>query len=258
MILVVGDFAYAQPIHDPMKFTGAASGITNLAGHRKILCAGPAESREVWFDIHICDRRPGPSGDLKALPTYIDALAKIAGGAKHKVVVFEYNSDNHAMRRALGNALATNADRAGRPNADRRFRQLSCSPTSRTTTAGIRACYSSTRTGLAPAARIRNADVLAQLPAGGREMRGGRQKDQLDVSAKRSDDGATLVLQVVNVGDQPIRRPSRSLDLRATIPLPRSPSYPARSMPSTAPTIPTPSFPNRANGSYEMKEGKSS
>ncbi len=37
VILVAGDFAYSAPIRDPMNFTGAASKITSLAGHRKIL-----------------------------------------------------------------------------------------------------------------------------------------------------------------------------------------------------------------------------
>jgi hypothetical protein len=109
VILVVGDFAYGRPIHDPMNFTGAASRISNLAGHRNVLALAREHGREVWFDVHIGTEGPGPSGDLKSLPTYIDALEKVARGAKHKVVVFEYNANNHAVRRALGNALATSA-----------------------------------------------------------------------------------------------------------------------------------------------------
>ena len=115
VILVVGDFAYDEPIRDPMNFTGAASKITNLAGHRKILALAREHGREVWFDVHLGTDGPGPSGSLKALPSFIDALAKVADGAKHKVVVFEYNAQNHAVRRALGNALATNTiERDGR------------------------------------------------------------------------------------------------------------------------------------------------
>ena len=115
VILVVGDFAYDEPIRDPMNFTGAASKITNLAGHRKILSLAQQHGREVWFDVHLWTEGPGPSGSLKALPSFIDALAKVADGAKHKVVVFEYNAQNHAVRRALGNALATNTiERDGR------------------------------------------------------------------------------------------------------------------------------------------------
>ena len=75
-------------------------------------------------------------------------------------------------------------------------------------------------------------------------------KDELDVTAKRSEDGTTLVLQVVNVGDQPITTddPNRRIS-GGQIRRRRSPNYPARSTPSTPPTIPTPLFPSRVNGS---------
>ncbi len=141
LILVVGDCVYGRPIRDPMNFTGAASGITNLAGHQKILALAREHRREVWFDVHISTDGPGPSSDLKTLPTYIDALAKVADGAKHKVVVFEFNAGNHSVRRALGNALATNAmerDAGSRSSLP----PIACNLTIRTTTAGIRAFYS--------------------------------------------------------------------------------------------------------------------
>lgn len=38
-----------------------------------------------------------------------DALGRIAGGARHGVVVFEFNAGNHAQRRALANALGLQA-----------------------------------------------------------------------------------------------------------------------------------------------------
>ena len=47
VILVVGDFTYDNPIHEPMNFTGAASKITNLAGHRKILSLGACLGKTV-------------------------------------------------------------------------------------------------------------------------------------------------------------------------------------------------------------------
>ena len=70
--------------------------------------------REVWFDIHVwTDHPPEPHG-LRPERSYIEQLGKIAPGAKYKVVIFEYNSGNHAMKRALSNALATNeAERIG-------------------------------------------------------------------------------------------------------------------------------------------------
>src|SRR5262249_40322249 len=57
--LVVGDFLYSKPIRDPEHITGAASGITSLAGHRMILELARKHGREVWFDVHIDTEGPG-------------------------------------------------------------------------------------------------------------------------------------------------------------------------------------------------------
>jgi hypothetical protein len=108
IILVVGDFAYHRVITDPYHFQGGVA-VNTLAAHRKILELARAHGREVWFDIHIdTDHPPQPHG-LVAERSYAGQLGKIAPGAKYKVVFFEYNSGNHAQRRALSNALATNA-----------------------------------------------------------------------------------------------------------------------------------------------------
>jgi alpha-L-arabinofuranosidase len=109
LVLVVGDFAYGKAITDPNRVTGAASGITNLSAHRKILALARRHKREVWFDIHIGTEHPGALGELAVVPTYVAALAKLGGGARHKVVVFELNANNHAHRRALANAIALGA-----------------------------------------------------------------------------------------------------------------------------------------------------
>ena len=53
IILVVGDFLYAQPIADPERIGGAASGVTNLSAHQRILALAKASDREVWFDVHL-------------------------------------------------------------------------------------------------------------------------------------------------------------------------------------------------------------
>jgi hypothetical protein len=106
IILVVGDFAYNNPILDPMKFTGADSHITSLATHQRILELARQYDREVWFDVHIWTDGPAASPSLKALPSFIGAIEKVSGGAKHRVVVFELNAGNASQRRALANAWA--------------------------------------------------------------------------------------------------------------------------------------------------------
>jgi hypothetical protein len=201
VILVVGDFQYDHPITDPMKITGAASGIRDLKGHARILELARQHNREVWFDVHIDTNGPGPSPSLKALPTYIDALGKIANGAKHKVVVFEYNAGNHAMRRALGNALATNMiERDGRIPIV-------------TSANGLQPDKQNDNGWDQGLLFLNPAQVWLQPPGYVTQMFSRNYQPmvvkctvqgKLDATAKHSEDGATLVLQVVNVGDAAI------------------------------------------------------
>ena len=115
LILVVGDFAYSRPIADPFNFEGAVSGIKSLAAHQGILRLAREHGREVWFDVHVGTDGPRPDSTLAGMFSFRDALAKVADGARHRVVVFELNAGNHAQRRALANALAIHAvERDGR------------------------------------------------------------------------------------------------------------------------------------------------
>jgi hypothetical protein len=203
IILVVGDFAYGNAIVDPMNFTGAASGITTLAAHRSILALAREHDREVWFDVHLGTEGPGRSNDLNALPAYVDALGKVASGAKHKAVVFEYNSQNHAVRRALGNALATHAImRDGRVPI---VTSANCLQPDQQNDNGWDQgllFLNPSRVWLQPPGYITQIFSRNRLPklvkcdaAPGRE---------LDVVATRSDDAKTLVLQVVNTQDRAV------------------------------------------------------
>lgn len=106
IIIVVGDFVYGKPIEDPFSFEGAASRITTMAAHQKILQLAREREREVWFDIHIGTEQPHGLGELRVVPTYVRALDKVSGGARHKVAIFELNAGNHAHRRGLANACA--------------------------------------------------------------------------------------------------------------------------------------------------------
>ena len=215
MIIVVGDFVYDHRIDDTEHVTGAASGITNLDGHRKILKFAKEADHEVDFDVHIGTDGPHASGSQRALPSYVAALERLAEGAKHHVLVFEFNAGNHEFRRALGNAGAINlierlAGRVaiaasanclqvdGQNDNDWNQGLLFMNP-----------CQVWPQPPYFVTQMVsRNYQPLAvkatvEAPSA------------LDVSAKRSDDGRTLVLQVVNTHDQPI--PTR-LDLAAFTP----------------------------------------
>lgn len=204
VVLVVGDFAYDRPVKDPMSFSGAASGVTDLKGHAKVLGLAREFGREVWFDVHLDTNGPGPSPSLEALPSYVDALGKVGGGAKHRVVVFEYNSGNHAVRRALGNALATNRiERDGRLPVVTSANGLQ--PDGQNDNGWDQGLLflSPSHVWLQPpgyVTRMLSRNYLPRLVKCEATGTG----DKLDVTAKRSEDDATLQLQVVNVGDRPI------------------------------------------------------
>jgi hypothetical protein len=113
--LIVGDFVYEDPIVDPNHVTGAASGITTLDGQRRILAFAKRHDQEVWFDVHVWTDGPKPARSFDAMFSYLDALERIADGAKFRVLTFEFNSNNHSQKRALANALAIQAiERDGR------------------------------------------------------------------------------------------------------------------------------------------------
>ncbi len=205
LILVVGDFAYNQKIVDLEKFGGSESRITTLAAHRKILALAKQHNREVWFDVHIATEGPNPSPSQNALGSYIEALEKIADGAKFKVAVFEFNSNNHRQRRAIGNASAI----------------MTCERLGERLAVGIAA------NGLQPDGQNDNgwdqglvflnpSQVWIQPPGYTMQMVARNYQPlflktelqnapaQLDATAAKSDDGKMLVVKVLNMSDKPI------------------------------------------------------
>ncbi|MBO0698424.1 MAG: DUF1080 domain-containing protein [Zavarzinella sp.] len=111
LVLVVGDFAYNDRITDPFSFKGAPR-IKSLAAHQMILELAKAHGRTVWFDVHVWNDKPRDpdalGGGIIGLRDFGAALTKLCPGAAFKVAVFEENSGNHTMRRALAHAHAVN------------------------------------------------------------------------------------------------------------------------------------------------------
>ena len=204
MILVVGDFVY-QPIRDPDHVTGAASGITSLDGQRKILALAKRHDREVWFDIHVGTDGPRPDNSFDGMLTFANALDKLAGGARHRVVVFELNAGNHSQRRALANALAIQSvERDGRMPIVTSANGLQ--PDGQNDNGWNQGLLflNPAQVWLQPPGYVtrmisRNYEPLlvhseARCPGG-----------RFDVVAKRSESGKTLVLSVVNAGERSLR-----------------------------------------------------
>lgn len=205
IILIVGDFVYSQPITDTNAIRGAASGITSLAAHRQILELARRNSREVWFDIHVDTDHPGALGQVDVVPTYVEALARLSGGARHRVVVFELNSGNHAQRRALANAVALGA-----------LQQLGdrlpivCSanclqPDGQNDNGWDQGLLflNPTDVWLQPPGLVTRMIARHYQPANVAAHAKGA-SGALKVAAARSADGRTLVLRVVNVSDRPV------------------------------------------------------
>jgi hypothetical protein len=205
VVLIVGDFVYSRPIGDPDKVQGAASGITSLSAHRKILELARRHRREVWFDIHISTDHPGALGEVAVVPTYVSALEKLAGGAKHRVVVFELNSGNHAQRRALANAIAIGALQELGDRLPIICSANALQPDGQNDNGWDQGLLFLNPSGvwLQPPGHV--ARMIARsyqplhVPV---EVQGGA--SMLKASAVRSEDGKTLVLRVVNSGDREI------------------------------------------------------
>jgi len=200
IILVVGDFAYNRIITDPFHFTGADGGITTLAAQQKILQLAKAHNREVWFDVHV--NTEGPRPRFNGTFSYIDALEKLAEGAKHRVVIFEYNAGNHSQRRALANAAATIAvERDGRlPIATSANCLQPDKQNDNDWDQGL-LFLNPSKVWLQPPGYVTQMSSRNYQPVQvSAEVQG--DGDQLAVSAKRSEDGKTLVLQVVNFSER--------------------------------------------------------
>ncbi len=200
IILVVGDFSYGRPISDPFNIEGAASGISSLAAQQKILQLAKEHNREVWFDIHL--NTEGPRPDWGGTLSYIDALDRIANGAKHRVVIFEFNAGNHSQRRALANALAINAiERDGRlPIATSANCLQPDGQNDNDWNQGL-LFLNPSQVWLQPPGYITRMFSRSQQPLAVKsEVQSA--ENSLDISAKRSENGKVLVLHVVNVGNQ--------------------------------------------------------
>jgi hypothetical protein len=204
VILVVGDFAYEEPVTDPDHVTGAASRIANLDAHRKILQLARERDREVWFDVHVWTDGPRPTGSLQGAISFVDALATIAEGARHRVVVFELNANNPTQRRALANAIAIQTiERDGRIPI---VTSANClQPDGQNDNGWNQGLLflNPSQTWLQPpgyVTRMLSQHYQPHLLA----TTWSSPVSDLDVSAKLSEDGSKLVVQLVSLSDQDV------------------------------------------------------
>ena len=202
-IIVVGDFAYGKEIKDPFNFTGAAGRITSLEVQKKILQLAKQYNSEVWFDVHI--NTEGPRPDFGGTISYIDAIDKIADGAKHRVVIFEFNAGNHSQKRALANAAAINAaERDGRlPIAISANCLQPDGQNDNDWDQGL-LFLNPAQVWLQPPGYVTQMVSNTHQPLAVKNEVHSTSGNDLDVSATKSEDNKTLVLKVVNFEGRPV------------------------------------------------------
>jgi Alpha-L-arabinofuranosidase len=206
IILVVGDFAYGQTIKDPFHINGAASRITTLAAQQKILQLAKDHDREVWFDVHV--GTDGPRPDFGGTFSYIDALDKLAEGARHHVVIFEYNAGNHSFRRALANAAATIwVERDGRLPVVTSANCLQPDGQNDNDWNQGLLFLNPSQVWLQPPGYVTQMISRNYQPLVVKSEIENSANNFLDVCATKSDDGKTLVLQVVNADANEVTLP---------------------------------------------------
>src|SRR3954465_3032456 len=165
--------------------------------------------REIWFDVHVWTDGPFDSPSVRALTSYVDAIERLAEGAKHHVVVFELNANNHSQRRALANAVAI-----GRTERDGRLPVVlsanALQPDGQNDNGWDQGLLflDPAKVWLQPPGYVTQMIAKSRLqlvvPA---EVVGA----PLDVTAERSEDAKFVVLRVVNAGEAPV---TASLQLR--------------------------------------------
>jgi alpha-L-arabinofuranosidase len=203
IILIVGDFAYQQPITNAFMVTGADSQIKSLAAQQKILQLAKEHGREVWFDLHVWTDGPRPTSTLEATLSYVSAMEKLAEGARFKVVVLELNANNHSQRRALANALAIHAfERDGRIPV---VTSANClQPDGQNDNGWDQGLLflNPSQVWLQPPGYVTSMMRTSYLPMSVPALVQG--SSDLDAVAKRSEDGKTLILQVVNLAPEAV------------------------------------------------------
>jgi hypothetical protein len=131
--------------------------------------------------------------------SFADALDKIADGARHKVVVFELNAGNHAQKRALANAQAILAiERDGRLPIVTSANGLQPDGQNDNDWNQGLLFLSPSQVWLQPPGYVTQMLSQNYLPQSVKCDVAGAEGG-LDAVATRSEDGKTLVLQVVNV-----------------------------------------------------------
>jgi alpha-L-arabinofuranosidase len=107
IVVTVADVGYGNVITDPDNVTGAGSGLTSLSAYQSILANAVANNAQITIDLHISDDAPEHvQQSIDALKSFDYWLYQYNQSAVYHINVFELNSSQHNMERALANAKA--------------------------------------------------------------------------------------------------------------------------------------------------------
>ena len=205
IIPIVGDFAYGKHITDPYNFPGAPH-IKSLAAHKQILDFARSQGKPVWFDVHIWNDGPRDADpQIEVLQELIDWLEKLGQGADFRVCVFEENAGNHLWRRGLAHARTVNRLQRLGEKVPIVCAANGLQPDGQNDNGWDQGLYflSPSHVWMQPSAYVTQMLADNNLP---RCVATDCQcpDNALDVTARLSDDGSVLGLQVVNSEDRPI------------------------------------------------------
>jgi alpha-L-arabinofuranosidase len=220
IIPVVGDFAYGKHIADPYNFPGAPR-IKSLAAHKKILEFAKSHGKPVWFDVHIWnDNLRDADRQIDVLVELIDWLEKLGEGAEFRVCVFEENANNHLWRRGLAHARTVNRLQRMGEKVPIVCAANCLQPDGQNDNGWDQGLVflSPSSVWLQPSAYVTRMLSKNNLPRCA-AVECQSTNDALDVTARLSDDGSVLGLQVVNSENQPIstRLKITGLDVRGRV-----------------------------------------
>jgi hypothetical protein len=204
VVLIVGDFAFKRAITDPDRVEGAPR-IKSLAAHKKILDLARTNRREVWFDVHIGNHNPRDAQErIAALASLDAALARLSPGADYNLGVLEENATNHAVRRAVAHGETV----GGLMRLGDRVRIVCAAnalqPDGQNDNGWDQGLLflNPSRVWLQPPGYVTQMISRNYQPQVVDASVTGSDGD-LDVTATLSAEGATLVLQVANLGEKP-------------------------------------------------------
>ena len=171
--------------------------------YRRVIEFARDRNQTVWFDVHVWNDKPHEP-DLTAFDRFVRRLAGF-GMDNYRICVLEENAGNHSMKRALGHARALNLFQRSKLGIPILCAANGLQPDGQNDNGWDQGLLflNPSQVWLQPPGYVtqmvsRNYQPLCV------SARVDGPESPLDVTATRSEDGGTLVLQVLNASGDPV------------------------------------------------------